>query len=83
MPKKRWIDTNDGRHTVSALARKHGLKAGTLSGRLRRYGYTDEGVMRALTERIMTCSESGRLGFSKSHWNTRLTGILMRDTLRM
>jgi len=64
----RWIEFDGGRWRVAQLARAYALSPATLSHRLERFGETATGIQRALTTGIMTRSQAGRAGATRSPW---------------
>jgi hypothetical protein len=59
-------DNRDWR--LTELARRHHLAPGTLHNRLNRFGETATGIARALATGIMTRSQAGQRGASRSPW---------------
>lgn len=72
MSARRFITTTSGQWGLSELARRHHLAPGTLSKRLNRLGYTATGLQRALATGIMTHSQAGQIGASRSPWRYQI-----------
>ena len=65
---RRFVDYEEHRWTIPALAREHHLASSTLYHRLERFPATATGVYRALATGVMECRAAGRRGALKSPW---------------
>lgn len=68
MPRHHFIEFNGCCYTISELACLYQIKTGTLSNRIKRFGETTTGIMRALTTGIQSRSDAGKKGASNSNW---------------
>jgi len=64
----RFIEYEGRQWPISQLARSHGLKPSTLSGRIKRFGETATGIHRSLATGLLTASQAGSRGASRSPW---------------